>query len=96
MAASDSATSRIRATRVTQTPHAQAPETGGRDHHDEVTAQVMRAPPDLGRREQRMAERLVLRHEEPAGEPFTDHDAAEDRERHDGDRRVRGNRHHAS
>ncbi len=45
------------------------------------------------RREHRVAERLVLRHEEPAGdEPLADHDAAEDHEARDGEDGVERDR----
>ena len=58
-----------------------------------VPVSSVRAPADLGEREQRATERLVLRHEEAAGdEPFADDDAAEHGERDERGSRVDGDR----
>ena len=57
----------------------------------------VQAEPDLRGRQERIAERLVLGHEEPAGdEPLADDDAAEDAKRRDRRRRESGDGRHTA
>ena len=68
-------------------------DAGAADPCQQRAAEHPRAPADLSRGHHRIAERLVLRHEEVvADEPFADDDAAEDREGGDGDGGVDGHR----